>query len=731
MVISDSDYEGPAIETLGSVFKVTQVFLWDDGLQVSSPAERSRLAEADDNHDSDLVTGKCFSFFTSTILPLFLNHWSDLIPPEDLELTKQMNELGLPLSFQTNKEKKGPGKGKKKGTLSKHPRTCHNHVNETLYEVSGEEIVSSAKFHDKTSSFLSYISVLGQSKSSYCDGAMEVDITQCASGEGENSACCTGFATGGSWEINNDYINEAETDDAQDGNFLNSNVCVDLKIAYAPDTGVSAGSHLTDADDNNCGIEYGESLIDKECSEFSPIVHKVTDCATIYADDGIATCQPHATEPELLPISSEGIGCDRIDVSNNCGAFGDWMVFWDTFYMRKYFYNIKTHTSTWDPPSGMEHLAIGGCTESDDSEAPKAAEEGAAQNNTKSPEETLIGENLEGNQCEEYLAEIGVAVGNVISDITAHGEDQSLDHSDECLESSCCIDEVTCCSVSNTLDHIMRSNERCIQATSEVNHTPFEKMVTDISGLDTESDPFKQGKKVKRRQRQMKLYNETEDLHFQEMPEVYSATIGKYWCQRYILFSRFDDGVKMDEEGWFSVTPEAIARHQAIRCASGVIIDCFTGVGGNAIQFAQQCRHVIAIDIDPLKIDYSRHNAAIYGVEDQIDFIMGDFFLLAPKLKADTVFLSPPWGGPDYTKVTTYDLKTMLRPHDGYTLFNVAKEIASQVVMFLPRNISFNQLAELSLSCSPPWSLEVEKVYLNGKLKAITAYFSDTAAEGC
>lgn len=72
------------------------------------------------------------------------------------------------------------------------------------------------------------------------------------------------------------------------------------------------------------------------------------------------------------------------------------------------------------------------------------------------------------------------------------------------------------------------------------------------------------------------------------MPEAYSATIGKYWCQRYILFSRFDDGVQMDEEGWFSVTPEVIAQYQASRCASGTIIDCFTGVGGNAIHFAQQ-----------------------------------------------------------------------------------------------------------------------------------------------
>ncbi|KAJ1436753.1 WW domain [Sesbania bispinosa] len=709
MVIADSDYEGPAIQALGSLFKVTQVFLWDDGLQVPSSTERSKLAEAEDNHASDPVPD-----------------WSDLVPPEDLELTRQMNELGLPLSFQTSKEKFGPVKGKKKGARSKHRRTCHNPVDETLYEVSVEEVVSPAEFHDKTNSNLSCISMLGQSESSYCDGAVEVDMTQC--GEGDNSACCTGFANGVSWEKNNDDINDASTNDALNGDVLIRNVCVDLKTAPASDTGV----HLTGAGVNDCGIEYGESLIDNECLEFSPIVCKDTDCETICNDDGATIWQPLANESESLPMSLEGIECDSIDVSINCGDLGDWMVFWDTFYMRRYFYNIKTHTSTWDPPPGMEHPAIGGCTELDDSEALKSAEERGTQN-SKPPEETLIEENLSGKQLGEYSAEIGVAAGKLVSDITTNSEDQPLDHSDENLERSSCNDRVSCCSVSNTLDHIISSSGRCNQAVSEVDHTPMENMAIDMSGLDTKSDPFmsKQENKVKRRQRQKKFYNESEDLHLQKMPEAYSAAIGKYWCQRYILFSRFDGGVKMDEEGWFSVTPEAIAQHQAIRCACGTIIDCFTGVGGNAIQFAQRSTHVIAIDIDPLKIDYAKHNAAIYGVDDQIDFVMGDFFLLAPKLKADTVFLSPPWGGPDYAKVMTYDMKTMLRPHDGCTLFNVAKEIASRVVMFLPRNINFNQLAELSLSVCPPWSLEVEKVHLNGKLKAITAYFSDTSVGGC
>ncbi|RVW40560.1 Trimethylguanosine synthase [Vitis vinifera] len=197
-------------------------------------------------------------------------------------------------------------------------------------------------------------------------------------------------------------------------------------------------------------------------------------------------------------------------------------------------------------------------------------------------------------------------------------------------------------------------------------------------------------------------------FEFQGLLEDSSADISKYWWQRYLLFSKYDDGIKMDKEGWFSVTPEIIARHHASRCGSGIIVDCFTGVGGNAIQFAQRSKHVIAIDIDPKKIEYAQHNAAIYGVDDRIDFIKGDSFLLASTLKqADTVFLSPPWGGPDYAKVETYDIKTMLKPHDGFFLFNTVKKVASRVVMFLPRNVDVNQLAELSLSADPPWFLEV------------------------
>lgn len=74
---------------------------------------------------------------------------------------------------------------------------------------------------------------------------------------------------------------------------------------------------------------------------------------------------------------------------------------------------------------------------------------------------------------------------------------------------------------------------------------------------------------------------------------------------------------------------------------------------------------VIAVDIDPMKLDYARHNAEIYGVADRIEFICGDFFELANSLVADVVFLSPPWGGPEYVNAAIYDIHTMM-PVNAY-----------------------------------------------------------------
>ncbi|KFV80548.1 Trimethylguanosine synthase, partial [Struthio camelus australis] len=202
--------------------------------------------------------------------------------------------------------------------------------------------------------------------------------------------------------------------------------------------------------------------------------------------------------------------------------------------------------------------------------------------------------------------------------------------------------------------------------------------------------------------------------------------LAKYWAQRYRLFSRFDEGIKLDREGWFSVTPEKIAEHIAVRVSQSfncdIIVDAFCGVGGNAIQFALTSKRVIAIDIDPEKLSLARNNAEVYGVADQIEFVCGDFMVLASDIKADVVFLSPPWGGPDYATAEIFDIQTMICP-DGYPLScALSKMITNNIVYFLPRNADIDQVASLA---GPGGKVEIEQNFLNNKLKTITAYFGD------
>lgn len=201
-------------------------------------------------------------------------------------------------------------------------------------------------------------------------------------------------------------------------------------------------------------------------------------------------------------------------------------------------------------------------------------------------------------------------------------------------------------------------------------------------------------------------------------PCPYGEEVVKYWNQRRRLFSRFDQGIELDREGWFSVTPEQIADHVAARVAelargrSIVLLDAFCGCGGNAIAFAKLPNvKVVATDIDRTKLRKAAHNASLYGIppsrlvfcELNAVFLLehcyrdGNFVLDQPlsdpesamKLMnampppvdqevvdgyaiggidllprtIDAIFMDPPWGGMDYEVFgkNGYDLQRHMR----------------------------------------------------------------------
>lgn len=261
------------------------------------------------------------------------------------------------------------------------------------------------------------------------------------------------------------------------------------------------------------------------------------------------------------------------------------------------------------------------------------------------------------------------------------------------------------------------------------------------------------------------------------------------FSQRTRFFSLYDKppGCLLDEEGWYSVTPERVANQVAERCRCNVILDAFCGVGGNAIAFAKTCERgllssffnslisshilVIALDINPTRLALARHNAQIYGVSDRIEFIQADYISFAraylstaspPSLsdsssnkrrKIDTVFLSPPWGGPSYLAGSqlpfddggsentgtnshpTYSLSS-IQPIHGRDLFVLTRKITQNIAYYLPRNTDVSEIGKLLDGVDDTGrpirlegeEVEVEEEWMGSKLKALTCYFGGLAA---
>lgn len=260
-----------------------------------------------------------------------------------------------------------------------------------------------------------------------------------------------------------------------------------------------------------------------------------------------------------------------------------------------------------------------------------------------------------------------------------------------------------------------------------------------------------------------------------------SEVADKFWAQRKRLFSRYDEGIIMDKEGWYSVTPEAIATHLSDRIVamhhsnSLIVLDAFAGCGGNVIAFARnpQVSLVLCVDTDLNKLRIVAHNAKLYGIDKEKiillhcdackileafqdgkrihpisallgntsefrcfhGFKLGGLGLLPDRI--DAIFLSPPWGGMDYEQSgkRNYSLSTCIHvsredgsKYNGEELLQLSAKAQRCVIYFLPRNVNGLWLGQNAFKAGYRQSIELEQHNLNGKLKTLTAYFGYTSS---
>ena len=108
------------------------------------------------------------------------------------------------------------------------------------------------------------------------------------------------------------------------------------------------------------------------------------------------------------------------------------------------------------------------------------------------------------------------------------------------------------------------------------------------------------------------------------------------------LFER--KGVRIDRASRVGATAERLAMDVARPWRGRKVVDAACGAGGNAIAFARAGCRVVAIEQDPHRIAMARHNAAVYGVFERIEFRIGDAVSQVETLSGDVIFIDAPWG---------------------------------------------------------------------------------------
>lgn len=264
------------------------------------------------------------------------------------------------------------------------------------------------------------------------------------------------------------------------------------------------------------------------------------------------------------------------------------------------------------------------------------------------------------------------------------------------------------CSVKETLNQLNTGNIITQEIVSENKSSPFKLFIAKVKEVKFKTDErlFQKGRNYIKQKNESYLDPESStEQNALGTSEISTAPSEGFWHQRYYYFSKFDEGIKLDYESWYSVTPEEISIYIAKLCKDckssenlSSVVDAFCGSGGNTIQFSNFCEKVYAIDIDEKKIELCKNNVRVYKCDDQkIEFINSDYLKINTShsnLKSECVFLSPPWGGMDYSKTEKYSLKKWVYP-DINEILKTSLQISQNLILYLPRNTDIQELFSL------------------------------------
>ena len=111
--------------------------------------------------------------------------------------------------------------------------------------------------------------------------------------------------------------------------------------------------------------------------------------------------------------------------------------------------------------------------------------------------------------------------------------------------------------------------------------------------------------------------------------------------------------------------------------------------------FSKEFKRVFANDLYQEKISITKNNSKVYNCPENIIYFTHDFLTLNLEGEnIDYVFLSPPWGGPEYKNEEIYSLKKWITP-DIEKIIEKSLKISKNIMIYLPRNTDLEELANI------------------------------------
>ncbi len=164
-------------------------------------------------------------------------------------------------------------------------------------------------------------------------------------------------------------------------------------------------------------------------------------------------------------------------------------------------------------------------------------------------------------------------------------------------------------------------------------------------------------------------------------------------------------------------THPAVAAHHAERFRGHpVVIDLGCGLGSDTIALAQVADHVVAIDRDPVRLLFARHNVQAHGLGGRVTIIQAD--ILAPPLRTNHV---PCFGDPGRRTMTG---QRTFKPEDYDPPLPVLRKRLSEA-----SGIAIKVAPGISHTAYP-WLEEVEIVSLHGRAKEAILWLGELATPG-